>query len=93
VAKRRPKKEFCLVSVTGKHIVLRAGKPVIINVAQPPRGEDFSKKYRRMDGYDFAAVEIEISQHHTGEPRYVWRDEQKAIVTKVIAPPIKKEIA
>jgi hypothetical protein len=86
MARRRPKKEFCLVSVTGKYIVLRAGKPVIINVAQPPRGEDFSKKYRTA-GYDFAAVEIEISHHHTGEPVYDWPDSQKAVIRKTVAAP------
>jgi hypothetical protein len=84
MAKRPPKREWALVSVTGKYLVKRAGKPVIINAVQPPRGEDFSRKYRRMEGYDFAAVEIEISHLHNGEPHYVWRDDQKAIITKIM---------
>ena len=85
MAKRPAKREWALVSLTGKYLVLRAGKPIIINVAQPPHGEDFSKKYSRTAGYDFAAVEIEYSNRHVGEPRYEMRDEQKAIVTKIIS--------
>jgi hypothetical protein len=37
-----------------------------------------------MAGQAFAAVEIEYSTKHEGPPRYELRDEQKAIVTKVI---------
>jgi hypothetical protein len=83
-AKKPPKREWALVSVTGKYLVKRAGKPVIINAVQPPRGEDFSNKYRKA-GYDYAAVEIAHSQHHVGPPVYDWPDSQKAIIRKTIS--------
>ena len=84
MAKKPPKREWALVSVTGKYLVKRAGKPVIINAVQPPRGESFSNKYRKA-GYDFAAVEIEHSQHHVGPPVYSWLNEQVAIIVKTIS--------
>jgi hypothetical protein len=84
MAKRPPKREWALINVSTKSLVLKGGKPIIINAVQPPRGEDFSNKYRKA-GYDYASVEIEYSTKHVGEPRYLWRDDQKAIVTKIIA--------
>jgi hypothetical protein len=86
MARRQQKREWALVSVTGKHLVKRAGRPIIISAVQPPRGEDFSNKYRKA-GYDYAAVEIEYSDHHVGEPVYSWPDEQKAIIRKTVAAP------
>jgi hypothetical protein len=83
-AKKPPKREFALININKKCLVLRAGKPIIINVGQPPRGENFSRRYSRTAGYDFAVVEIEYSHHHTGEPVYDWPDEQKAIIRKTI---------
>jgi hypothetical protein len=81
-----PKREFCLVSVTNKKIVLRGGKPVTVLAKQPPRGERFSQKYRGA-GYDFAVVEIAHDHRHVGEPVYDWPDLQKAVIRKTLAPP------
>jgi hypothetical protein len=83
-AKKPPKREWALVSVTGKYLVKRAGKPIVILAKQPPRGERFSNKYRKA-GLDFAAVEVEYSQHHVGPPVYSWPNEQVAVIRKTIS--------
>jgi hypothetical protein len=86
MAKKPPKREFALININTKTLVLRGGKPIVICVGQPPRGEDFSRKYDRSAGHDFAAVEIEHRRDHVGEPVYEWPDPQKAIITKVMKP-------
>ena len=82
MAKKLPKREWVLVDVIKKRIVTRAGKPILLMAAAPPVGER-NAKYN-MAGQAFASVEIEYSTKHEGPPRYELRDEQKAIVTKVI---------
>jgi hypothetical protein len=83
MAKRPPKKEFALVNLNRKCLVLRAGKPVTILAKQPPRGDAFPLKYRQV-GYSYEPVEIEHSPRHSGEPIYELRDSQKGTVTKVM---------
>jgi hypothetical protein len=84
--KKPPKREFALININKKCLILRGGKLIIINVVQPPRGEDFST-YRRSAGYDFALVEVEYNHRHVGEPVYDWPDDQKAVIRKTLAPP------
>jgi len=84
MAKKPSKREWALVSVTGKYIVKRSGKPVVIFAKQPPRGDAFPQKYRAA-GYDYAVVEVEHSKKHVGDPIYTWPDDQKAIIVKVIS--------
>jgi hypothetical protein len=83
MAKKLPKREWVLVDVIKKRIVTRAGKPILLMAAAPPVGER-NAKYNNA-GQSFAAVEIEYSTKHEGPPVYRWLDEQKAIVTKIIA--------
>jgi hypothetical protein len=81
---KSPKREWALIDVTKKCLVMRGGKPTVILAKQPPRGEAFSNKYRRL-GYDYASVELEHSAQHVGPPIYTWPDDQKAVVVKVIS--------
>jgi hypothetical protein len=83
MAKRPSKREFALVSLPEKKLVLRGGKPITILAKQPPRGDSHPAKYRSR-GWTFEAVETEFCATHIGEPRYELKDSQKAIVTKIV---------
>ena len=82
---KKTKKEYVLVDVNKKCLVLKAGRPVLHIGVQPPLSDDYPKRYSKNAGFSFESVEIEQSPHHVGEPLYELRDQQKAIPTKIIS--------
>jgi hypothetical protein len=85
MTKKPPKKEYVLVDVNKKCLVLKAGKPVLHIGAQPPLSDEYPKRYSKNSGFSFESVELECSPHHVGEPKYDLPDSQKAIVRKTIS--------
>jgi hypothetical protein len=89
-AATKPKKEYALVDMNKKCLVLKGGKPVLHVGAQPPLSDDYPKRYSKGAGFSFESVELEQSPHHVGEPKYDLPDNQKAIVRKTISTQEKK---
>jgi hypothetical protein len=82
---KKTKKEYVLVDVNKKCLVLKAGRPVLHFGVQPPLSDDYPKQFRKQAGFSFESIEIEYSPRHVGEPKYDLPDNQKAVVRKTIS--------